>query len=57
MTCDDLDGALILALLAPACAALAACGWWSALVTLTAVGWGGVCAAAYLTLAARRGQP
>ena len=57
MTCDDLDGALALALIAPACGALAACGWWPALTVLAAVGWGGVCAAAYLALAARRGQP
>lgn len=55
MTCDDLDGAVTVAGIAPACAALAlGASPWLALGLLAAVGWGALVAAGYLQLASSR---
>ena len=52
---DDLDGAVTVAGIAPACAALAlGASPWLALAVLAAVGWGAVLAAGYLHLAERK---
>jgi hypothetical protein len=55
---DDLDGNVLVAAIAPSCAALAlGASPWLALGLLAAVGWGAVLAAGYLHLAARRDRP
>jgi hypothetical protein len=55
---DDLDGTVLVAAIAPSCAALAlGASPWLALGLLAAVGWGVAVAAGYLHLAAQRGPP
>jgi hypothetical protein len=55
---DDLDGNVLVAAIAPSCAALAlGADPWLALQLVAAVGWGAAVAVGYLHLAARRGRP
>ena len=55
---DDLDGNVLVAAIAPSCAALAlGASPWMALGVLAAVGWGAVLAAGYLHFAGKRTPP
>jgi len=55
---DDLDGNVLVAAIAPSCAALAlGASPWLALGLLAAVGWGALLAAGYLHLAGKRTPP